>query len=140
MAMSSGNIPGDDDEIVAEINMTPLIDIMLVLLIIFMVTSTVTLESGLDINIPKTNSKTESKDGNSVMVSMDIKGVLSVQGVEVTMENLKEAISAALKSEQTQMVIFEGDKLSTLEKTLEVMDIAKEAGADKFAIAAESAE
>ena len=53
MAMNINQGSGDEENIVAEINMTPLIDIMLVLLIIFMVTSTAALESGLDIELPK---------------------------------------------------------------------------------------
>jgi len=54
--MSMGRLSNgehDEEEIVAEINMTPLIDIMLVLLIIFMVSSTAALESGMDIELPK---------------------------------------------------------------------------------------
>ncbi|WP_372654826.1 ExbD/TolR family protein [Halobacteriovorax sp.] len=128
----------DDDEIIADINMTPLIDIMLVLLIIFMVTSSVSLESGLDIDIPKTASKTETKDGASVLVSMSENGKVSVQGKFVEWNDLQQRISESLKSENTKLVIFEGDKSSKLGMAVEVMDIAKAAGAEEFAIAAES--
>ena len=63
--MAMGNMnqnSGDEEDIVSEINMTPLIDIMLVLLIIFMVTSTAALESGLDIELPKTQITNEKKN------------------------------------------------------------------------------
>lgn len=127
----------DNDKIMSEINMTPLIDIMLVLLIIFMVTSSVSLESGLNIDLPKTKSQTSSKEGKAVLVSLDRHGSISVQGKEVDLTGLKDAISEALHNDKTSLVVFEGDKESNLGKTIEIMDIAKMAGAEKFAIATE---
>jgi biopolymer transport protein ExbD len=131
------NLKNDDEQIVAEINMTPLIDIMLVLLIIFMVTSSVSLDSGLDIDLPKTSSKIESKEGQAVIVSLDVSGVISVQGKKVENAELQSVISGYLQSEKTQTVIFEGDQKANLGRVIEIMDIAKKAGAEKFAIAAE---
>lgn len=130
----------EDDEIVSEINLTPLIDIMLVLLIIFMVTSSVSLESGLDIDLPKTTSETSTKEGNTVIISVDDEENVYIQGNIVQYNNdveLEEEIKKALEAENTRTVIFEGSKTSTLEKAITVMDIAKRAGADKFAIAAQ---
>ena len=128
----------DNDEIISEINMTPLIDIMLVLLIIFMVTSSVSLESGLDIDIPNTVSDTNKQEGKSVLVSLDKDGKISVQGKIVDWNSLQVSISEALKTEQTGLVVFEGDKSSKLGMAVEIMDVAKAAGAEKFAIAAEA--
>ena len=129
---------GDKNEsIMADINMTPLIDIMLVLLIIFMVTSSISLESGVDIDIPETKGKTAKQEGNSVVISLNQTGAVFVQGKEVPTEQLKDSIAEALQSSSTKMVIFEGDKASSLGRTIEIMDVAKEAGAEKFAIAAE---
>ena len=132
------NLKHDDDEIMADINMTPFIDIMLVLLIIFMVTSSVSLESGLDIDLPKTKSKTTAKEGTAVIVSLDSSGSISVQGRSVVFEMLKKSISEALAVSKTDLVVFEGDQSSKLGIAIKIMDIAKEAGAEKFAIAAES--
>jgi biopolymer transport protein ExbD len=125
------------DENMALINMTPLIDIMLVLLIIFMVTSSITLESGLDIDIPKTRSQTTENENKAVIISLDNKQNIYIQGKIVAFENLSSEISKNLNDASTELVIFEGDKLATLGKTIEIMDIAKEAGAKRFAIAAE---
>ncbi len=131
---------GDRDSIISEINMTPLIDIMLVLLIIFMVTSSVSLESGLDIDLPKTKTETTSQEGKAVLISLDRHGSISVQGKEVDLTGLKTAIKDAMTSEKTSLVVFEGDRKSNLGKTIEIMDIAKSAGAEKFAIATEGGE
>jgi biopolymer transport protein ExbD len=138
-----GRVRNDDQEedIVAEINMTPLIDIMLVLLIIFMVSSSINLDSGLNIDLPKTSSKSKGKtiDPKSVIVSLDKKGQLAVQGIPVNNDELfKQAVAQSLKEHNSTMVVFEGDQHSTLGRTIELMDLAKSAGAVKFAIAADS--
>lgn len=126
-----------EGEILAELNLTPLIDIMLVLLIIFMVTSTIALESGLDIDLPKTQGETKAKSSNAVIISLDSNAVVSVQGKKVDFENLSKVIKEGLAQEKTDEVIFEGDTKSTLGRMIEIMDIAKKSGAQKFAIATE---
>jgi biopolymer transport protein ExbD len=128
----------DDEEILADINMTPLIDIMLVLLIIFMVTSSVSLESGLDIDLPDSTVKGATESTEAIIVSLESEGVISVQGQNATFENLKLIISKALKDAKTNLVILEGDQASKLGMAVTVMDIAREAGAVRFAIATES--
>lgn len=128
----------DDDQIMADINMTPLIDIMLVLLILFMVTSSVSLESGLDVELPQVAGNTENKEGSAVIISLDSTGQLSVQGKRTPLENLGPAIKDAMVTEKTGLVILEGDRKSKLGNAVQIMDIAKAAGATKFAIAAES--
>lgn len=135
MAINLGD--GDNDEIMAEINMTPLIDIMLVLLILFMVTSSVSLESGLDVELPQVAGNTESKEGSAVIISLDSEGQLSVQGKRIEFQELGPAIKDAMAAEKTGLVILEGDRKSKLGNAVQIMDIAKAAGASKFAIAAE---
>ncbi|TNF30278.1 MAG: biopolymer transporter ExbD [Deltaproteobacteria bacterium] len=135
MAFKLGD--GDNEEIMAEINMTPLIDIMLVLLIIFMVTSSISLESGLDVDLPDSVSKGQSKEGSAVVVSLLSDGRIAVQGTVIEKENLGNRISEALATEKTELVILEGDQASRLGMAVEIMDIAKAAGAVKFAIATE---
>ncbi|MBI2520437.1 MAG: biopolymer transporter ExbD [Bdellovibrio sp.] len=120
-----------------EINMTPLIDIMLVLLIIFMVTSSVSLDTGLDIDLPKTQSVRAKNENKSVLVSLDKSGGLFVQGKPVNYEQLFTAIQTALAAESANLVIFQGDENAKLGQAMAIMDTAKRAGAQKFAIAAE---
>ena len=133
--MSLGGKSTPDDQIMADINVTPLIDIMLVLLIIFMVTSSVSLESGLDIDLPKTQAQTQSKGPEAVVISLTKTGELRVQGIEATWEQLETQVKQALTKASSSLVILEGDKDATLEKAMSIMDLAKRAGAEKFAIA-----
>lgn len=137
MAMGSQNNSGDDEAIVAEINMTPLIDIMLVLLIIFMVTSTAALESGLDIELPKTSITNEKKQDEILIISLGKDGSVALQGKAVKEEELSAAIAAKLLELKTEAVILEGDSSAFLGKAVEIMDMAKQAGAKSFSIAAE---
>lgn len=134
----SFNPSNRDDEINAEINVTPLIDIMLVLLIVFMVTSSVSLESGLDIELPEAANTTKSETPAAVILSLGSDGKISVQGNVVTIDQLEQTIRQALETEKTQLVILEGDKAADLGSAVNLMDIAKLAGAKQFAIAAES--
>ncbi|MEI8346071.1 MAG: biopolymer transporter ExbD [Pseudomonadota bacterium] len=125
------------EDVVCEINMTPLIDIMMVLLIIFMMTSSITLESGLDIDLPKTTSQTNPKEGTAVLISLDRSGAISVQGKKIEFAQLAQAIKEALTESKSEVVVFEGDQESNLGMAIKIMDIAKGAGAAKFAIATE---
>jgi len=134
------NLDDQEDEIVADINMTPLIDIMLVLLILFMVTSSIALESGLDVDLPQVSNETEKKEGGFVIISLKNQENLSVQGVKTSLGDLKQRIEEALKRENTKLVILEGDRKARLGLTVKVMDIAKLAGAQKFSIAAEASQ
>lgn len=138
--MAMGNMnqgSGDEENIVAEINMTPLIDIMLVLLIIFMVTSTAALESGLDIELPKTQVTNEKKQEEILIITLDKEGKVAIQGKLVEEADLPMKIADTLKELKTESVILEGDTKAFLGKAVEIMDLAKSAGAKNFSIAAE---
>ncbi|MBY0413390.1 MAG: biopolymer transporter ExbD, partial [Bdellovibrionales bacterium] len=110
MAMGSSNSNSDGEEqIVSEINMTPLIDIMLVLLIIFMVTSTAALESGLDIELPKTQITNEKKQDEILIITLDKSGKVALQGKYVEEGKLADEMVAKLAELKTESVILEGD-------------------------------
>jgi biopolymer transport protein ExbD len=127
---------GDSEDIVAEINMTPLIDVMLVLLIIFMVTSSITVGSGLDVHLPEcASTDVQTSEPKAVFVAVDKNGVIAVQGKRVSLENLASIVKDELAKAKTDFVIFEGDRGSNLGVAVQVMDLAKSAGAKRFAIA-----
>ena len=133
--MNSGD--DEDDAIVAEINMTPLIDIMLVLLIVFMVSSTAALESGMDIELPKTSLTNPKKDAEILVISLSKDGHVAVHGKAVKSEEISRKIASSLAELKTDSVILEGDTSANLGKAIELMDMAKVAGAKNFSIAAE---
>ena len=134
--MKIGN-DDDDAEIVAEINMTPLIDVMLVLLIVFMVSSTAALESGMDIELPKTSLTNEKSEAEILVISLAKDGNVAIQGKKVLPEDITRSIASELKILKTDSVILEGDTGANLGRAVELMDMAKVAGAKNFSIAAE---
>ena len=136
MSMKIGN-DDDDAEIVAEINMTPLIDVMLVLLIVFMVSSTAALESGMDIELPKTALTNEKKEAEILVISLGKDGNVAIQGKKVVAAEITRSIASELKTLKNDSVILEGDTGANLGRAVELMDMAKVAGAKNFSIAAE---
>ncbi|MCK6555386.1 biopolymer transporter ExbD [Candidatus Binatia bacterium] len=129
--LGEGN--GDDTSIVAEINVTPLTDIFLVLLIIFMVTSTALVQQGTKVNLPRAGSGGAQPAGVMVTVTADQK--LEIDGQPVLLDGLKPALEAALAASPERNVILQGDRNVVLEQAVRVMTIAREAGAEKIAIA-----
>ena len=113
--MAGSNKSNDSDEIVSDINMTPLIDIMLVLLIIFMVSSSAAIESGLDVNLPETNAVSDKSDA-ILVVSLSKTGDVAILGTLIKPEELKDKIAAGLIELKTESVILEGDGESSLAK------------------------
>ena len=105
-ALPSGE--DDSDGIVAEINVTPLTDVFLVLLIIFMVTTTVINDESKNIDLPQATESEETPDG--VTVAVDDTGTLMVNDRRVDEDDLQAALEAALEVAEQKIVILRGDK------------------------------
>jgi biopolymer transport protein ExbD len=127
-----------DEDIVAEINITPLTDIFLVLLIIFMITSSALIESGANINLPEV-SKTETVSRN-VVVALTTSGKIFINEKEIMKDNFEAELKKALAESNTKVVILEGDKDALLGDAVKLISQAKDAGAKEIAIAAEKSE
>ena len=123
------------DEIVSDINMTPLSEVMLVLLIIFMVSSSAAIESGLDVNLPESSAVADAPP-SSVTISLKPDGQIAVGGEIISREALKQRVTAELSKLNTTNVVLEGDGEASLTSAFEIMNIAREAGAKDFSIAA----
>ena len=131
-SLPSGDDDGDDG-IVAEINVTPLTDIFLVLLIIFMVTTTVIQDEGKNIDLPQGTESEETPSG--VTVSIDIDGVIQVNERVVHQNDLLPALEAALEIADKKIVILRGDKTVMLGQAVNILDLAQQAGAKGIALA-----
>jgi biopolymer transport protein ExbD len=136
--MSMTPLGGDENssDIVAEINITPLTDIFLVLLIIFMITSSAMIESGGKVNLPKAVATRSESRGTTVTLTP--KQEIYVNQKKVTEENLEKTLQEALSQSPDKTVILRGDKDVLLGETVKVMSIIKRAGASEIAIAAEA--
>lgn len=136
--MGASGLPGgdeeDDDGIVAEINVTPLTDIFLVLLIIFMVTTTAVHQEGKNIDLPSAEVASETTP-EGVTVEVDDAGAIHVNGELVPDGGLGRAIEEALAAATDKVVVLRGDKRVLLGQAVDVLDLAQQAGAEGIAIA-----
>ena len=122
-----------DGDIVAEINVTPLTDIFLVLLIIFMVTSTALTQQGTKVNLPRSGAGTAEATGIIITVTEDHH--IELNGKSVPLDGLQSALEAAFLKSPERNVILQGDRNVVLEQAVQIMTVAKTAGAEKIAIA-----
>jgi biopolymer transport protein ExbD len=130
--------PDSDGGIMAEINITPLTDIFLVLLIVFMVTSSVMSQSGVDVNLPQASDSTSQSQPEGIIVSLLPEGKMRVNQTEIPIGNygrMETVLRQAFAQTKSRLVILEGDRQAFLGSAIEVMDHAKKAGAERFAIA-----
>ena len=119
--------------IVAEINVTPLTDFFLVLLIIFMVTTSVVQEEGKNIDLPSASESEETPSG--VTVAVDDEGGLQVNDRVVAIDELGPALERALAGAEQKIVILRGDKNVLLGQAVDILDTAQRAGARGIALA-----
>jgi biopolymer transport protein ExbD len=144
MAMGKGPSPDDEgsEGVFAEINITPLTDIFLVLLIIFMVTSTVIVQqgpgggaqSGLKVNLPSGSAADVKARISDLSVAILADGRLVLSGNVVSAEELKAAFEKTKAENPQTLVIVQADEGVPHGKVVEVMEAAKGAGLAQLAI------
>jgi biopolymer transport protein ExbD len=120
----------------ADINVTPLVDVVLVLLIIFMVVTPM-LSSGVDVNLPKARTAEEEKDmGQHLVISVKGDGSIFVDREQVTKETVADKVDEVRKN---RPLLIKGDATATYRQVREVMDAVHEklAGTDTMLLAAE---
>ena len=136
MALTPLGSNEENSDIVAEINITPLTDIFLVLLIIFMITSSAMIESGGKVNLPKAVATQSESRGTTVTLTP--KREIFVNQKQISEDKLEAALKEALAGSADKIVILRGDKDVLLGDTVKIMSIIKRAGASEIAIAAET--
>ena len=143
--MAMGKIPGTDgdeaDGVFSEINITPLTDIFLVLLIIFMVTSSVIVnqgqgaaKAGLKVNLPKGSAADVTPATTDLSVAVLADGRLVLAGDVVTEDELKKALVEAELKNPSTLVVIQADEGVPHGKVVAVMELAKGAGLGQLAI------
>jgi biopolymer transport protein ExbD len=137
--MAIGRVPGTAEEdseeaVFSEINITPLTDIFLVLLIIFMITTSVMIESAAKVNLPKATQTTQEARGLTVTITADNK--IYVNQMLVDPSQLEPTLRDLLTDDPKKLVILQGDQSVILGEAVRVMDLAKRAGAQAISIAA----
>ena len=121
---------------IAEINVVPYIDVMLVLLVIFMVTAPL-LTQGVEVQLPQAAAEVfPQNDHPPLLVSVDKNGLLYLDAgtTPLSPENLAVKVRAALRLEPQRAVIVRGDRTVVYDKVLQAMSLLKQAGVPKVGL------
>lgn len=111
----------------SEINVTPFVDVMLVLLVIFMVTAPM-MQQGIDVNLPKTSSAGIELNEDPFVLVVDVAGKIKIADTTVSIENLKAKLKAIFENKKNKQIYIQADKKVDYGVVAEVMGEARAAG------------
>ena len=123
---------------ITDINVTPLVDIMLVLLIIFMLTANLIAKQAIEVNLPKA-ANGAAPTPTSLAITLTRDGGLFLDGKPVTAEALRTAVAAAVRKDPKTQAMIAGDKDVSHGRVVWVMDTVKSLGVTSFAIQIDAA-
>lgn len=121
------------NHIVSEINITPIVDVMIVLLVIFMVTAPM-LVSGIKVDLPETTSKPIAGQDEPLAVSIDAKGKIYIMDTLIEESMLIEKLKAITKSNMDTRIFVRGDKSLTYGRIMSIVGDINAAGFSKVAL------
>jgi biopolymer transport protein TolR len=119
-----------------EINVTPLVDVMLVLLIVFMVTAPL-LTVSIPIDLPKTQGKSVAQDKEPLVITIDSKGTVYLQESQVELDTLVMRLRGVAGANPDARIFVRGDKNLSYGRIMEVMGTVTAAGYNKVALVAD---
>jgi biopolymer transport protein ExbD len=128
--MAFGN-SSQEDSMMSEINVTPLVDVMLVLLVVFIITAPLLAPQSLKINLPKTESVAHDDKLQKISLAIDAHGIVSLESAHLTDAGLAEMLKSRAVDPQFQLQI-QADEAVNYGRVAQVMAIAQKAGVSKL--------
>jgi biopolymer transport protein TolR len=128
MGMPTGN---GRKQLMADINVTPLVDVMLVLLIIFMITAPM-MTQGLDVDLPETTTKSLRQDDDPIVVTIDKDGVISLGEQTFSQKVMLQQLGKIGETQADKPIYLKADKAVPYGLVVSVMADIKKAGFDKL--------
>ena len=122
--------------LIAGINITPLTDVVLVLLVIFMIATPLLIRSQIKVNLPRTASA-EAAAEKSIVLTIDSEGTVYVDGATVALERLAPTLLAAVGKHPNAPLIIMGDRDVRYALVVRVLEIARNSGVNKLSLAVE---
>jgi len=123
----------DDDDLISGINVTPLVDVVLVLLIIFMVTATYIVRAAIEVDLPRAAHGGEAV-GTVLSVVVTKANEVYLDGVLLSEDELVRRTRAAVAKDADTRVVISADRAALHGAVVRVIDLVKGAGATRFAI------
>lgn len=135
MAGASFDLNGDSESsnVITGINITPFVDVVLVLLIIFMITAPALVKEVMDIRLPKTSTG-DGQVMQTLGVAINKDGNILLNGQITDEEGLKAAVKSTLAQAQDAQAIISADTEVSYGRVVKVMDLLKSSGLEKFAV------
>jgi biopolymer transport protein TolR len=137
--MELGSRDNSSRNTMSQINVTPLVDVMLVLLVIFMVTAPM-MQQGVQVNLPKADTKALNPQEETVVVSLERSGRLFINKTEVPLGDLKSKLSTMFASRTKKEVFLKADKDVPYGEVIKTMAEIKGAGIERLGMVTEPAQ
>jgi len=123
-----------ENKLLTAFSISSLTDIVMLLLIFFLLSSSFVMSSGIKVQLPKAETGDPATD-KSVTITLTEKGRVYLNTERVTIETLGQKLASAIGKDQDKVVVIKADRAVTLQNTVQVIDIAKAVGASRFMIA-----
>jgi len=129
---------GSSERFMSDINVTPFVDVMLVLLVIFMVTAPMMMH-GLDISLPETTAEPLESEKENLIITIDKNNQVYINDYKVTVDFLKEKLTKILEGRTDREVFLKADKDISYGAVVQVMAEIRGAGVEKLGMVTEPA-
>ena len=129
---------GNNSQLMSDINVTPLVDVMLVLLIIFMVTAPMMMQ-GVDVSLPEATAEPLESEKEHLIITIDTKNQVFINDFQVTVDGLGEKLEKILEGRSDREVFLKADKDISYGTVVQVMAEVKGAGVEKLGMVTEPA-
>lgn len=127
---------GNRDGLMSQINVTPFVDVMLVLLIIFMVTAPMMIQ-GVDVSLPEATSEPLQSEIETLLITIDKNNHVYINDYRVTLDFLQEKLQKILEGREDRSVYLRADKDISYGMVVRVMSEIKNAGVEKLGMVTE---
>ena len=129
---------GNNGHLMSEINVTPLVDVMLVLLIIFMVTAPMMMQ-GVDVSLPEATAEPLESEKENLIITVDKDNKVFINDFQVSVDGLGEKLKKILEGRSDREVYLKADKDISYGTVVQVMAEVKGAGVEKLGMVTEPA-
>jgi len=122
--------------VIADINITPFTDVVLVLLIIFMIATPLLIQAGIKVDLPVTKKQTSTAQKQEVFITISISadGSISLDGQKYPIDNIEPILQQLMKINPNSIVAIGGEPEASYDTVVQVLDIARAAGVTKYVL------